>query len=113
MKCLRIIAIFALCMFLVSVAYAHPGGTDGWGGHYVDGTNKYHYHHGQSAHDHWDMDGDGDLDCPYDTDGTDRHWQSATPIKDELIDYFLPIAICLSLPCLIWAWDKLKDKFGW
>lgn len=108
MKFLRTIALLSCCLLLISVAYAHPGGTDGWGGHYVDGSKEYHYHHGESAHDHWDMDGDGDLDCPYDTDGTDRHWQSATPVKDELVDYFIPFAISFGLLGIIY----LKDKFS-
>ena len=56
----------ALIMLLVSrTATAHPGRTDGNGGHTDHSTGDYHYHHGYPAHDHYDMDGDGDLDCPY------------------------------------------------
>ena len=59
-------AVFiALLVLFVVCANAHPGKTDGSGGHYNRSTGEYHYHHGYSAHDHYDMDGDGDLDCPY------------------------------------------------
>lgn len=60
-----ILACFLLSATLIS---AHPGRTDEDGGHYVDGTSEYHYHHGYPAHDHYDMDGDGDKDCPYNFD---------------------------------------------
>lgn len=49
------------CMFID--ALAHPGRTDSDGGHYVGGTDEYHWHHGEAAHLHVDLDGDGDLDC--------------------------------------------------
>lgn len=47
---------------------AHPGSTDSNGGHWVQGSSEYHYHHGYSAHDHFDMDSDGIIDCPYSFD---------------------------------------------
>lgn len=52
---------------------AHPGRTDGSGGHTNHSTGEYHYHHGHAAHDHYDMDGDGVLDCPYDFDDRTDH----------------------------------------
>lgn len=52
---------------------AHPGKTDGSGGHTDHNTGEYHYHHGYSAHDHYDMDSDGDVDCPYDFDDKTNH----------------------------------------
>lgn len=58
-----IIATVLSCALLVVLA--HPGRTDGSGGHYNRSTGEYHYHHGYSAHQHYDMDGDGDRDCPY------------------------------------------------
>ena len=64
-------AVFiALIASLVICANAHPGKTDGNGGHTDHSTGEYHYHHGYSEHDHYDMDGDGDLDCPYEFKGT-------------------------------------------
>ena len=66
---LRRFCIFLLCaMMFISVVAAHPGDTDSQGGHYVQDTGEYHYHHGYPAHDHKDIDGDGDIDCPYDFD---------------------------------------------
>lgn len=63
---------FSLCMImallLLTVASAHPGHTDGSGGHYDSETGEYHYHHGYAAHQHTDIDGDGIPDCPYDFD---------------------------------------------
>lgn len=62
-------SILLLLVVLSSIALsasAHPGRTDGRGGHTDHSTGEYHYHHGYSAHDHYDIDGDGDVDCPYD-----------------------------------------------
>lgn len=70
--------LFALLIFLLLpsiplIAYAHPGRTDGSGGHTDHSTGEYHYHHGYPAHDHYDMDGDGDIDCPYNFDDQTNH----------------------------------------
>lgn len=62
-----LLSIILICLLTVP-ASAHPGRTDGSGGHYDHDTGEYHYHHGYGAHDHYDMDGDGDIDCPYDFD---------------------------------------------
>lgn len=62
-----LLSIILICLLTVP-ASAHPGRTDGSGGHYDHDTGEYHYHHGYDAHDHYDMDGDGDTDCPYDFD---------------------------------------------
>ena len=58
--------IFLLLPSIALTAYAHPGRTDGRGGHTDHSTGDYHYHHGYPAHNHYDMDGDGAVDCPYD-----------------------------------------------
>lgn len=69
MKKICIAALLLACFLLAALqVFAHPGGTNEDGGHYVGGTSEYHYHHGYPAHDHYDMDGDGDKDCPYDFD---------------------------------------------
>lgn len=62
--------VFLLIVLLVTpcLAMAHPGRTDGDGGHTESSTGEYHYHHGYPAHDHYDMDGDGRKDCPYNFD---------------------------------------------
>ena len=63
-----------LCLSLIHITvYAHPGGTDGRGGHRNRSTGEYHYHHGYSAHDHTDLDDDGDVDCPYDFDDKNEY----------------------------------------
>lgn len=72
-KILLVISTIALLVSLALSVNAHPGRTDGDGGHTDRSTGEYHYHHGYSAHDHYDIDGDGDLDCPYNfMDKTDR-----------------------------------------
>lgn len=67
--CTSLVLIF--CMAIT--VSAHPGRTDGNGGHTNRSTGEYHYHHGYSAHDHRDIDGDGDLDCPYKFDDKTNH----------------------------------------
>lgn len=39
-------------LILTNPIYAHPGRTDGKGGHYNRTTGQYHYHHGRSEHQH-------------------------------------------------------------
>jgi hypothetical protein len=41
-----------LCFLFPTYLYAHPGGTDAYGGHYNHSTGEYHYHHGYSEHQH-------------------------------------------------------------
>ena len=52
--------VLVIAVLLSPGVFAHSGGTDGHGGHYVGGTNNYHYHHGYPAHQHEDGL------CPYD-----------------------------------------------
>lgn len=59
-----VIFLLALLSFVSISVYAHPGRTDGNGGHINHSTGEYHYHHGYSEHQHYDMDGDGVDDCP-------------------------------------------------
>ena len=61
----RFILLILIVFVLTIPVRAHPGGTDGNGGHYDHSTGEYHYHHGYGAHDHEDLDGDGVLDCPH------------------------------------------------
>jgi hypothetical protein len=76
-KSIIVISIIALITLVVTSmsmrVKAHPGRTDGRGGHTNHSTGEYHYHHGYSAHQHYDMDGDGDIDCPYDFDDKTNH----------------------------------------
>ena len=70
MKYKRILAgAFALALTLpLLTVSAHPGHTDGNGGHTDSDTGDYHYHHGYEAHAHFDIDGNGTIDCPFDFD---------------------------------------------
>ena len=55
-------------VFLLPInAYAHPGKTDGSGGHYNHSTGEYHYHHGYPAHQHTNGK------CPYNHDDKTDH----------------------------------------
>lgn len=83
-KVLFVISILILLVSVVLGVNAHPGRTDGAGGHTNHSTGEYHYHHGYSAHDHYDMDGDGDVDCPYDfKDKTSHNSNSSSSNKDK------------------------------
>lgn len=64
-KILFIIMIVVLLHAVTATVYAHPGRTDGNGGHTDHSTGDYHYHHGYPAHYHYDMNGDGIPDCSY------------------------------------------------
>lgn len=72
-KVLLVILILATLISLVICVNAHPGRTDGAGGHTNRSTGEYHYHHGYSEHSHYDMDGDGEVDCPYDFKDKTNH----------------------------------------
>lgn len=60
-KKVLISSLVLICIIAVSV-FAHSGNTDSNGGHYNRTTGKYHYHHGERAHQHKDGK------CPYDKD---------------------------------------------
>ena len=64
---LKKIFILVCCMIIAfataNICFAHPGGTDENGGHYVGNSGKYHYHHGESAHQH------PNGVCPYEIEG--------------------------------------------
>ena len=83
------ISVCALLMFLlpsiIVAVYAHPGRTDGSGGHTDRSTGEYHYHHGYSAHDHYDMDGDGSADCLYDFHDNTEHSSGSDSKKESFI----------------------------
>lgn len=75
----RIIFFLMVLSVLISViVYAHPGRTDGSGGHTNHSTGEYHYHHGHSEHQHYDMDGDGIADCPYEIKDNTSHKDSSS-----------------------------------
>ena len=84
-KLLLVILLLALLgTFIVPTVYAHPGRTNGKGGHTDHSTGEYHYHHGYSAHGHYDIDGDGVVDCPYDFDvKTDQSSNESATVKPK------------------------------
>ena len=81
---IRLVAILFLVFSILisSLVYAHPGRTDGSGGHTDRSTGEYHYHHGYDDHQHYDIDGDGFADCPYNFKDNTIHKDSST-VKDE------------------------------
>lgn len=86
---------YAILLFLVMIlpvpVLAHPGKTDGKGGHTDRSTGEYHYHHGYSAHQHYDMDGDGKEDCPYDfEDKTDHSTGTSNSENNKTASIALP-----------------------
>ena len=77
-----IIFTLLLLILLSSTISAHPGRTDGSGGH--NGPDGYHYHHGHPAHDHTDLDGDGELDCPYGYKNNTKDKSSTSSAKNKI-----------------------------
>lgn len=74
------ILLFLLCLASTS-AYAHPGQTDEYGGHYDYSFGDYHYHHGFPAHYHKDGY------CPYNfVDNTGEN--SGTPGSGTSVHYY-------------------------
>lgn len=59
----RIFLSILILIILFSFASAHPGRTDGNGGHYDRSTGEYHYHHGHPEHQH------PNGTCPYKSSG--------------------------------------------
>lgn len=72
-RCIQWLFFLAVLTVLPLPAMAHPGKTDGSGGHTDRSTGEYHYHHGYGEHDHYDMNGDGIVDCPYNFDDQTNH----------------------------------------
>lgn len=85
-RILLLISVLALTVFVALGVKAHPGRTDGSGGHTNHSTGEYHYHHGHPAHDHYDMDGDGDIDCPYDFDDQTTHSSNTSSFIQDTSD---------------------------
>lgn len=78
----KCIVILLLLFCLTSVAYAHPGRTDEYGGHTETATGEYHYHHGYSAHSH--VGG-----CPYNYDDqTGANSGKPSSTKEEKVPFW-------------------------
>lgn len=79
-KQFEFIITFSLIFIILNISSsAHQGKTDHKGGHYVSGTNKYHYHHGYPAHNHTTGV------CPYSTKKTTYTESTATYYDDTYI----------------------------
>jgi hypothetical protein len=94
MKSKRRLVFFLLALLAVVSAsvYAHPGRTDGSGGHTNHSSGEYHYHHGYSEHQHYDMDKDGIVDCPYEfNDNTIHKDSNSTSSPDSFSDEYYRI----------------------
>lgn len=83
------LSIIVLSCVFIMPAFAHPGATDEYGGHYDRSTGEYHYHHGYPAHSH------DDGVCPYDfVDKTDHSYHESNPEREsnlnlgELVDFW-------------------------
>ncbi len=85
-----------IAVLLSLTVFAHSGGTDGQGGHYVGGTNYYHYHHGYPAHQHEDGV------CPYEN----GYNAKITTDSDDYL--WLIIATPASLVSLVFLINKHK-----
>ena len=59
---LKSILLILISLLFATSVLAHPGKTDGNGGHTNSNTGEYHYHHGYEAHFH--IGGQ----CPFDFD---------------------------------------------
>lgn len=91
--CLGIIA-FSLAV----IGFAHPGGTDGSGGHYNRSTGEYHYHHGYPEHQHTNGE------CPYNFKDNTEHKDNTDNknfrFSDSSTEYFFVI-IGISLALVV------------
>ena len=79
---------------LIIAVIAHPGGTDGSGGHTNHSTGEYHYHHGYPAHQHTNGE------CPYDFDDKTNHGSggnSTTKSEDKELRAFWWVTIFLAI----------------
>ncbi|MEE1065668.1 MAG: YHYH domain-containing protein [Acutalibacteraceae bacterium] len=78
----RLVSSLFILINLISLtvlAVAHPGNTDGCGGHLDRLTGEYHYHHGFSAHQHENGE------CPYNfVDKSTYNSSHHTKTKDTL-----------------------------
>jgi hypothetical protein len=78
---------------LAVIVFAHPGKTDGDGGHYNHDTGEYHYHHGYSAHQH------PNGVCPYVSENT----------TDDAVNWFALSSIYIEIDNLE---DVIRSEFG-
>ena len=89
----KTVAIAIIVTTILSVTtFAHPGNTDGNGGHYSRSSGEYHYHHGYPEHQHEDGM------CPYKSD--DNTVENDTSSADEYTKRYLEARAKRGLPPL-------------
>ena len=90
-KIISALFCFVVLFLLLIPISAHPGRTDGSGGHYDRDSGGYHYHHGYPEHNHYDIDEDGDIDCPYsfhnNVDDTPKDDKSSKSDENDISDF--------------------------
>lgn len=116
MKKLRNIFLFVLSFSIIigllsTIAYAHSGKTDEYGGHYDNSTGEYHYHHGYPAHQHTNGI------CPYDFDdktdkNTDKRTIQNLDFKSFGQIYWTIIVTIFIISCLIIIASELMINKG-
>ena len=121
----KIIAIFVIALMVTViplVVKAHPGRTDGRGGHTNHSTGEYHYHHGYSAHDHYDMDGDGKKDCPYDFKDTTDHRSNSIgntsetksyDVEELIVAFAVIVGLNILAYCNSYVWETWSKWLFW
>lgn len=77
-----LLPILILFLFGTYVS-AHPGSTDGDGGHFDHSSGEYHYHHGYPAHEH------SDGECPYDFDDKTNHNTHKEETSDDNYSHYI------------------------
>lgn len=90
MKKFFALVCFGIIAFsLAVIGFAHPGGTDGSGGHYNRSTGDYHYHHGYPEHQH------PNGECPYNFKDNTEHKDNTNNknfgFTDSSTEYFFVI----------------------
>ena len=88
-KSFLVVIIILVMVSMATPTLAHPGRTDGSGGHFDHDTGEYHYHHGYPAHQHKNGE------CPYNHKDNTNHAigsnssSSSKSSNKDLLDKFL------------------------
>lgn len=106
---LMILIISVIAGSLAVIAFAHPGRTDGSGGHYDQSTGEYHYHHGHPAHDH--INGI----CPYKkSDETERVHvvldNNAEDKPNAALYFLISVAVIVVIVAVVLICLHVNDK---
>lgn len=108
-KQLKIVLTVVVLIFMnVTIVFAHPGRTDGSGGHKdnknASGLGSYHYHHGEGPHLH------PNGVCPYDSNSAPQPIISTPKKSIKIIDVPESLTVGSSKP-IEWKTDDKFDKY--